>query len=133
LDIKKELTDEQCFVANLECLWGQKKSRNKFKVNDCIYTNGSISFSFANGVLAKKNEFKVNWVCYASQAQVMGGRGHKKLTIDNVKILKKQSPVAKVMASTNVIAELPNVVVGFGVFTTPMAFEEIHVKKVLVA
>ncbi len=83
--------------------------------------------------MAKKNEFKVNWVCYASQAQVMGGRGHKKLTIDNVKILKKQSPVAKVMASTNVIAELPNVVVGFGVFTTPMAFEEIHVKKVLVA
>jgi hypothetical protein len=63
----------------------------------------------------------------------MGGRGHKKLTMDNVKILKKQSLVAKVMASTNVTAKLPNVVAGYGVFTTPMAFEEIHVKKVLAA
>jgi hypothetical protein len=74
----------------------------------------------------------VNWVCYASQAQGKGGIGHKKLTIHNVKILKKQLPVAKVMASTNVEAKLPNVVAGSGVFTTPMAFEEIHVKKVLV-
>jgi hypothetical protein len=35
------------------------------------------------------------------------------------------------MASTNVISKLPNVIVGSDVFTTPMAFEEIHVKKVL--
>jgi hypothetical protein len=47
--------------------------------------------------------------------------------------LKKQSPVAKVMASTNVVTKLPNVIAGFGVFTTKMAFEEIHVKQVLVA
>jgi hypothetical protein len=33
--------------------------------------------------------------------------------INNVKILKKQSPMAKVMASTNVTTKLPNVVVGF--------------------
>ncbi len=39
--------------------------------------------------------------------------------------------MVEVMASTNVATKLPNVVVGFGVFTTPMAFEEIHVKKVL--
>jgi hypothetical protein len=63
----------------------------------------------------------------------MGGKGHKKLTIDNVKILKKQSPVVEVMASTNVATKLPNVVARSGVFTTPMAFEEIHVKKVLAA
>jgi hypothetical protein len=36
--------------------------------------------------------------------------------------------MAKVMASANVVAKLPNVVVGYSVFTTPMAFEEIHVK-----
>jgi hypothetical protein len=36
--------------------------------------------------------------------------------------------MAKVMASANVVAKLPNVVVGSSVFTTPMAFEEIHVK-----
>ncbi len=41
-------------------------------------TNGSIFLSFAKGILTKKNEFKVNWVCHASQAQGMGGRGHKK-------------------------------------------------------
>jgi len=64
---------------------------------------------------------------------VMGRRGHKKLIINNVKILKKKSLVAEVMASTNVVAKLPNVVAGSGVFTTPMAFEEIRVKKVLVA
>jgi hypothetical protein len=39
LDIKKELIDEQVSVANLECLWGQKKSRNGFKVNNCIDPN----------------------------------------------------------------------------------------------
>jgi len=153
LDINKELIDEKISIANLECLWGQKKSRNGFKVNNCIdpnlvttiqelwplvyekskVTNGSISISFAKGVLTENNKFKVTWVYYASQAQVMGRRGHKKLTINNVKILKNQSLVAKVMASTNVIAKLPNVVAGSGVFTTPMAFEEIHVKKVLVA
>jgi len=55
-------------------------------------------------------------------------KGHKKLTTDNVKILQKQSPMAKVVASANVIAKLPNVVVGYSVFTTPMTFEEIHVK-----
>ncbi len=99
LDIKKELTYEQVFVTNLECLWGQKKSRNGFKVNDYIdpnlvakikelwplvyqkekIINGSISLSFAKGVLVKKNKFKVNWVCYASQAQGMGGRGAQKI------------------------------------------------------
>jgi hypothetical protein len=41
--------------------------------------------------------------------------------------------VAKVMGSTNVTTKLPNVVASSGVFTTPMAFEEIHVKKVLAA
>jgi hypothetical protein len=39
--------------------------------------------------------------------------------------------VAKVMASTNVATKLPNVVASFGVFTTPMASKEIHVKQVL--
>jgi hypothetical protein len=38
-DIKKEFIDEQVSVANLECLWGQKKSRNGFKVSDCIDPN----------------------------------------------------------------------------------------------
>ncbi len=37
------------------------------------------------------------------------------------------------MGSTNVTTKLPNVVASSGVFTTPMAFEEIHVKKVLAA
>jgi hypothetical protein len=37
------------------------------------------------------------------------------------------------MAFKNVTTKLPNIVAGFGVFTTLMAFEEIHVKKVLVA
>jgi hypothetical protein len=41
--------------------------------------------------------------------------------------------VAEVMASTNVATKLSTVVASSGVFTTPMAFEEIHVKKVLVA
>jgi hypothetical protein len=39
--------------------------------------------------------------------------------------------VVEVMASTNVTTKLPNVVVGSSVFTTPMAFEKIHVEKVL--
>jgi hypothetical protein len=39
LDIKKELNDEQVSIANLECLWGQKKSRNGFKVRDYIDPN----------------------------------------------------------------------------------------------
>jgi hypothetical protein len=37
LDIKKELTNEQVSVANLECLWGQKKSRSGFKVSFYAY------------------------------------------------------------------------------------------------
>jgi hypothetical protein len=41
--------------------------------------------------------------------------------------------MAEVMASTNVVAKLPNVVASSIVFTTPIAFEEIHVKKVLAA
>jgi hypothetical protein len=39
LDIKKELINEQVCIANLESLWGQKKSRNGFKVSDCIDPN----------------------------------------------------------------------------------------------
>jgi hypothetical protein len=40
--------------------------------------------------------------------------------------------MAKIMAFANVAAKLPNVVAGFGVFTTPMAFKEIHVKQILI-
>jgi hypothetical protein len=39
LDINKELIDEKISIANFECLWGQKKSRNGFKVNNCIDPN----------------------------------------------------------------------------------------------
>jgi hypothetical protein len=39
LNIKKELTDEQVSIANSQCLWGQKKSRNGFKVSDHIDPN----------------------------------------------------------------------------------------------
>jgi hypothetical protein len=72
LDIK-ELTNEQVSIAHMECFWGQKKSRNGFKMNDCIdpnlvarirelwplvyqkakITNGSISLSFTKGVLVE--------------------------------------------------------------------------------
>jgi hypothetical protein len=36
LAIRKEFINEQVSMANLECLWGQKKSRNGFKVSNCI-------------------------------------------------------------------------------------------------
>ncbi len=108
-------------VARIQKLW-------PFVYHKVEITNGSIFLSFVKRFLAKKNKFKVNWVCYASQSQGMGGKGHKKLTIDNVKILKKQALVAKVVASANVATKLPNVVASSNVFTSPMAFEEIHVQ-----
>jgi hypothetical protein len=68
--------------AKIQELWSLVYQKAKI-------TNGSIYLSFVKGVLAEKKKTKVNWACYASQSQGMGGRGHKKLIIDNVKILKK--------------------------------------------
>jgi hypothetical protein len=57
-------------VARIHELWPLVYQKAKI-------TNGSIFLSFAKGIIVEKNEFKVNWVCYASQAQGMGGKGKR--------------------------------------------------------
>jgi hypothetical protein len=40
-------------------------------------TNGPISLSFAKGILAEKNEIKVNWVCYPPKHKAWEEEGTK--------------------------------------------------------
>jgi hypothetical protein len=80
LDIRKELDVTHVSLQDYELLWGKEKGNNAFKYEICndvelisriqkLYphayqksknTNNFISLSFAHGILAERNKWKVN-------------------------------------------------------------------------